>query len=327
MRITDRNKLSLLMKVWLLDDDYDGNRGPDHVSATGLLKSVRQHALTPRVPHAQRVIDPSDFINSRFGSAVHDAVEKSWKSERLTRLLMKTGLPEDIASAVVLNPTPEQLRASNRIIPAYSEQRSFRQIDGWEVSGKFDFILDGRLFDIKTTSVHTWIHQTKAHDHKYQGSVYRWLNPDLVVDPAIFIQFMFKDWKKAEAERAQFNGKRYPQAAIVEQEIPILSLADTERWIRERLNAFKAHRDLPESRLPHCDDRELWRDEPVYKYYADPAKTDGKSTKNFDTLDEANAFLAERGKGVVKHVPGDAKACLYCPAFPICSQGQSYHAA
>jgi hypothetical protein len=84
------------------------------------------------------------------------------------------------------------------------------------------------------------------------------------------------------------------------------------------------YQDASQDALPRCTDEELWRSEPVYKYYSDPTKTDGRATKNFDSLIEANNHLTEKGKGVVKTVPGQVKACLYCRAFDICEQRKEY---
>ena len=63
--------------------------------------------------------------------------------------------------------------------------------------------------------------------------------------------------------------------------------------------------------------------------HPDPAKANdpaARSTKNFDNLAEANAFKAEKGKGVVVTKLGEPKACEYCPAFDICKQKDAYFA-
>ena len=36
---------------------------------------------------------------------------------------------------------------------------------------------------------------------------------------------------------------------------------------------------------------------------------------------------AVEGKGIVKEVPGDVKACEYCPAFNACKQKDLYYVA
>jgi hypothetical protein len=79
----------------------------------------------------------------------------------------------------------------------------------------------------------------------------------------------------------------------------------------------------PEGELPLCTDKELWRKEPAYKYYKNPASaaSGSRSTKNFDTIAEAHARLLEDGNvGTVVEVPGEVVACKYCNAFPVCTQ-------
>jgi hypothetical protein len=69
-----------------------------------------------------------------------------------------------------------------------------------------------------------------------------------------------------------------------------------------------------------CNDAELWRAEPVFKYYKNPEKTQ-RSTKNFETMQEARIRFIEDGSiGLIKEVPGQVTACKYCPAFPLCTQ-------
>jgi hypothetical protein len=68
-----------------------------------------------------------------------------------------------------------------------------------------------------------------------------------------------------------------------------------------------------------CTDEDLWRTEPVYKYYANPNKT-ARSTKNFDSKQDAYVFMAQAGKGIVLEKPGQVTACKYCSAFSLCSQ-------
>ena len=85
----------------------------------------------------------------------------------------------------------------------------------------------------------------------------------------------------------------------------------------KQLNHFESK---PESELPLCTTKDLWMSEPAYKYYADPAKTSGRSTKNFTSASEAAAYKSKQGKGIVIEVKGEAKACAYCAGFALCSQ-------
>ena len=111
--------------------------------------------------------------------------------------------------------------------------------------------------------------------------------------------------------------------------MPLPSDADVEDYVVGKIKELSRLWDAPEDHLPDCTDKELWRSEPQFKYYSDPAKANdpaARSTKNFDNLAEANAFKAEKGKGVVVTKLGEPKACEYCPAFDICKQKDAYFA-
>jgi hypothetical protein len=106
--------------------------------------------------------------------------------------------------------------------------------------------------------------------------------------------------------------------------LPLMSLQETEAWVANKLRLIEQYSMSPESEIPHCTDEELWRSEPQFKYYADPAKTSGRSTKNFPTLAEANLHMSQAGKGIVITKPGEPKRCGYCSAFEGCTQKDQY---
>ena len=82
------------------------------------------------------------------------------------------------------------------------------------------------------------------------------------------------------------------------------------------------YHDADQETLPECTDEELWATPTVFKYYKNPSKLD-RSTKNFDTLDAANARLASEGSvGIINEVKGQVKACTYCNALNVCNQAK-----
>lgn len=99
---------------------------------------------------------------------------------------------------------------------------------------------------------------------------------------------------------------------------------ETEVWIARRIDLIEKNMDKPEKDLPLCSDEDLWMSDPSYKYYSDPAKTSGRSSKNFDKLAEANTHLKEKGKGVIITSQPAPKRCGYCDAFPVCTQREKY---
>jgi hypothetical protein len=322
--ITNKNDISLSLAVWLLHDEYDYVEGVDqYISATTLMKPLRQMVLSKRVDPKTVEIDVEGFVARAMGKALHDSIEKSW-THGYARSLKLMGYPDDVIKRIKVNPTDGEVRASNEIIPVYLEQRMFRTIRGWTIGGKFDMVTDGMVQDNKSTSAYSWLLGGKDDDYKLQMSLYRWIDAGQPV-PKITedfgrINFIFTDWQKTQAK----TNPNYPQRRVEHKEIPLMSLRETEDWVCHKLSLIESYRDKLEGDIPECTDDELWRSDPVFKYYSDPAKTDGRSTRNFSSRADAFSFQASKGKGIVKMVPGEPKRCGYCEAFPICSQKDRY---
>lgn len=322
--VTNKSDISLEMAVWLLHDEYDYVDEENYISATGLMKPLRHILLPSRIPPADRIVpDVEDYIATAMGTALHAGIEKAWKEGHI-RALQRLGIPEAMIKRVLLNPTPEQLELATvgglNPIPVYLELRSFRKLDGYLIGGKFDMVCDGRVTDTKTTSAWSWVYGGREDDYQLQGSIYRWLNPDKIKEDFIRINFIFTDWDK----KMVGTKEEYPSSRVKHKDIPLLSIADTEAWIHDKLSQVTANLKTPEAELPECTDKELWMTAPKFKYYADSNNTAGRSTKNFDDGYEARKFLAEKGKGTIITVPGTPKRCSYCSAFPICTQKDKY---
>jgi hypothetical protein len=101
-----------------------------------------------------------------------------------------------------------------------------------------------------------------------------------------------------------------------------MSLAETQQFISHKIALIEQFWDKPEELIPDCDDEELWRSEPRFKYYKNGDTSAKRSTKNFDSRQEAVIFMSVEGKGqgAIKEVPGQVMACKYCPAFAACTQ-------
>ena len=303
----------LSMAVFLACDNYDYNNDPHTISATSLIKPLRQLVLSARVPTEDAVVDLAQMVPSRMGSAIHDAIERAWKENHKTAMAV-LGYPAKVIEKVLINPKKEDL--FDGCIPIYLEQRAHRKVGKFTVSGKFDFVGDGRVEDFKSTSTYTAVNNTNDDKYILQGSIYRWLNPTIVTKDEMAIQFIFTDWNRAKAA----NDPKYPQNRIQQRVLGLKSLPETNAFIERKLSQIEAYWEAPEEELPLCSDEDLWRSEPVFKYYKNPEKT-ARSTKNFDTKQEAMLRYIEDGsKGIVKEVPGQVTACKYCAAFSVCSQ-------
>lgn len=306
------SSVPLSMAVFLANDTYDHVDEPNYISATSLLKPLRQLILAARVPKDESPVDLSNMIASRMGSAIHDAIERAWKDNYKTAL-ETLGYPAGVIKKIRINPPQENQEEG--IIPIYLEQRAYKKVGKWTIGGKYDFIGDGRVEDFKSTSVYTYINKTNDDKYIWQGSLYRWLNPKLVTRDEMAIQFIFTDWQAAKAK----TDPNYPPKRIHQKLLKLKSVAETEAFVRRKLALIEQYWDAPEDQIPECTDEDLWRSDPVFKYYANPEKT-ARSTKNFDNKQDAYTHMAQAGKGVVIEKPGQVTGCKYCPAFALCSQ-------
>ena len=312
-RITNNAGINLVAACWLAHDDYDYVDKPNYISVTTLIKPIRQIVLPMRIPAADRVPDIVDRIQARIGQALHSDVENVWKNHYKTSLA-KLGYPKRVIDAIRINPVVQEPDT----LPVHTEVRTEKTIGGYTVGGKIDIIIEYRLHDVKKTSVFGYQNQKGiGTTWLLQGSLYRWLNPEKIHHDELFIQYLLLDWVGAFAKR----DPNYPPHAVPTRSVKLMGVQETERWVLEKLRLLQQYLDAPEEDLPECSEEDLWRTEPVYKFYANAdAPAGARSTKNFDTLQEAMQHKADKGKGRVERVPGLVKACNYCAAAPLCSQ-------
>lgn len=314
--ITNKEDVPLTLAVWAVDDDYDYVNQENYISVTQLIKPIKQIILGMRVTDEDT--DVSDLINAALGTSIHSGIEKAWKFN-YKKNLKSLGYSDELINKIKINPKKEDLKDTD--IPIYIEQRNTIKVDNFTIGGKFDMVADGILHDNKSTSVYTWIYGGRDKDYCLQGSLYKLINKDIIKEDFIRVNYIFTDWQKSAAAQ----NIKYPLNRLVCKDIPLLSLEETQKFVEDKVKQIKLYKDSPEEKLPRCTDEDLWRAEPKYKYYADPTKTSGRSTKNFTSFEEANEYkLAKGNKGVVIVVPGEVKRCMYCRAYNICKQRREY---
>ncbi len=309
-RYTNRTKIPLSVALWLATDFYDGNSSdPNTFSVTTLLKTTRQIILTRRLEHT--VIDVADLIAASVGTSFHDAIETAWRNHKIKDVLLQLGFSAESINRIKINPT-EPTKEGDIVV--WLEQRIYRKIGKYTISGKFDFIGDGILEDHKSTSVYNWMNGNMDEKYRMQGSIYRWIAPDKITKNTMKINFLFTDWKRVERYK-----QNYPKNKIDNKSYELIPMVAVETFLTNKLQEIENNLLKPESELPECTDDELWRGKPVYKYYTNPMKM-ARSNGNFDTYQEAMLHQASKGVGIVKEVKGKARACLYCSAFAVCTQ-------
>ena len=309
----------LSVAVWLATDGYDHDDRTNLLSATTIIKPIKQIVLGMRAV-AGGTIEPEEIGNlvaSRMGTAFHDSIENAWLTNA-PQALTDLGYPKRVVDKIRVNPKTSE----KDTIPVYLEIRSEKEVGDFIISGKFDMVMEGGVRDFKSTGTYTF---TKGvNDYKYilQGSVYRWLNPEIITKDIMHIDFIFTDWMAKLAMGSQRTG--YPATRVLSHPLELMSYEATDNYIKAKVEQIVLLTEAPQSEIPDCTKEDLWQSEPVYKYYKNPANAgiSGKrSTANFDTIGEAQMRLIKDGSvGKVLEVKGEARACKYCPAANICDQ-------
>jgi hypothetical protein len=129
------------------------------------------------------------------------------------------------------------------------------------------------------------------------------------------IQFIFTDWSAIKAK----SDPKYPPSRTQRKYFELYSLNEVENYISKKLRDIDFYKNADEEAIPECTDADLWRSDPVFKYYKDPTKTQ-RSTKNFENKQDAYTHLAIMKVGTVIEKPGSVTSCRYCSAFSVCTQ-------
>lgn len=315
MPLTNLDQVHPLALPWLALDDYDGyNPSPNYISASSLLKPVRQMILQDRVPADKATdVDIRSLSASRSGTAVHDAIEASWVNPAKQAKSLEL-LKEVFGKELTVNPSV----SVNPLEELHLELRKEVEFEGFTISGKFDAIYCGEVTDIKNTK--TFAYGKDPTDYIAQLSIYKWLNPDIAVKDTGTILFRFVDWTAGRA-----HTKGYPPHPVMHVTYKLWSSAKVEEYIRKKLRDLSALRDSDQDILPKCTPQELWQGPPKYKFYANPLNT--KRARVFDSSLDAHTHLSKNPKGVVVTVQKPPTRCKYCSAVNICEQAAGYIAS
>ena len=155
MELTNNTNIPLSLAVWLAADEYDHQNDTNIISATSLLRPIKAIILARQNSELNKSADISSLIPSRMGTALHSAIEKSWENENLYDILESLGYHKEIIEKIVINPDPKTVSSDQ--IPIYMENRVNKEIGGYIISGKYDFVMNGVLEDFKSTGTYNYI--------------------------------------------------------------------------------------------------------------------------------------------------------------------------
>lgn len=316
---TRSDNLPLSIAVFLATDHYDHNDDPFTLSTTTIIKTVRQIILGQRAKTDDISVDLMNMMASRVGTAIHSGIELAWSDKEMRdRALLALGYPQHIIDRIKINPKLEDFELFPDLIPVYMEQRWEKRVGKWLITGKIDFCGQGQLEDFKTASSYVVTSHINDAKFSWQGSVYRWIRPDIITEPNLKVQFIITDWSSMQARQ----DPNYPQQRHLQRIIPLKPVVEVDHMVRNKLAALEEFWDAPEPDIPECTQEDLQYSAPKYKYYRDGNIHAARSTKNFDTMQEAMSYMHGKGAGmgVIKEIRGEATACRFCAAFSLCSQ-------
>jgi len=338
IKYLNEKNYSLSTAVWLADDSYDHSPvSSPYVSVTGLLKPIRMIILDQRVRQLQansdvvEEIDIDRYVASRMGTAIHSAIEHSWTRNIKGHLkafmlsMKRLGYPKDVIASVRVNPSAEELKTNPKIIPVYMEQRAYRKVGDYTIGGMYDFIGAGNLEDFKSMGVYGYMQADKDEEQLMQGSLYRWLNPELVTSDVMKIQQIFTDWSKLEAMKGIKRG--YPQARILEKRLKLKPIKEMQAWVETKIAEIVSHKETPEVELPRCSQKDLWQKNPEYRYYGITGKGELSKRSSCTSEDptEVYNFMATKGNvGEVREKGAIVKRCGYCSAYELCTMKDEF---
>lgn len=327
LHYTNNFNVPLSLALWLIDDGYDHSvvSDPNTYSVTELLKPTKQIVMKRKMLKSDIEIqtDLTSLVSSRLGQAIHDSIEKSWRSAIKKALISKDytkleaiGITKFAADKILINPEPDEIKPDST--PIYLEQRVNKKVGKFTVTGQSDFNFDGELEDFKSTKTYSW--STGLNDHHYimQGSMYRWLDPVRITSDNTKISFLFTDFSAKN-----LGMPNYPPAQVQSRLYPLESTFKTQMFVEAKLKEIDFYLDKPEEEIPECSDEDLWKKPDKFAYFKNPDSS--RATRVFDSLIEATDLKNKNGGvGRIEVRLGEVGACRWCAAFPICKQKDRY---
>jgi hypothetical protein len=336
MKYTYNKLIPLQLQIWLATNTYKTSPDPKTLSATAFLKSIKSLILSGR---AQDMVDEAvsngDFsalqalnkpdllglLKSRMGTAIHDSAENAW-IKNYRQAFKDLGYTDTYIDRIVINPEPSDEIPDDAIV-VYTEKRLEREIGGYTVSGEADFIFNGVIQDLKTTSVYAFQYADDAK-HTMQMSIYKWIFEahGIKIDDMAQVNYLFTDWSKIKADTDK-TGK-YPPLATVGVEVALNDTNEVENFLLHKISMIEEHTDSPEEDIPNCTPEEVWQRQSKWAYYQDPNKIGGRASRVFDSYDEAVIHKNTKNVGVIMERPGQVTFCNFCAGASLCKQKDDY---
>ena len=254
MKITNNFGMPQPFVDFAINDKY--SKGKADISVTSLIDSPKIRLMKDKYDD-QIEVDAVDMVWALFGTAVHSVLENSKQSDDII-----------------------------------TEERLYKEIDGWVLSGAIDrqeFVYndDGsrtvNIIDYKVTSVWSVIYGKPEREN--QLNCYAYLASSTKVG-SLKICAILRDWNRRDAEKKE----DYPKAPIVFVDIPLWDKNKTEEYIKERIRMHQEAQisfDLNED-VGLCSDEDMWKKNDTW---AVKKKGQKRAIRVLDSEEEANNYI------------------------------------
>ena len=254
MKITNNFGMPQPFVDFAINDKY--SKGKADISVTSLIDSPKIRLMKDKYDD-QIEVDAVDMVWALFGTAVHSVLEKSKQSDDII-----------------------------------TEERLYKEVDGWVLSGAIDrqeFVSndDGsrtvNIIDYKVTSVWSVIYGKPEWEN--QLNCYAYLASKTNVG-SLKICAILRDWNRRDAEKKE----DYPKAPIVFVDIPLWDKSKTEEYIKDRIRIHQEAQisfDLNED-VGLCSDEDMWKKNDTW---AVKKKGQKRAIRVLDSEEEAIKYM------------------------------------
>ena len=297
-----KNDQNLLQPVFdaLSLDSYDA--GDSDLTPTSWIDSPRiRQLMKEHWDEIEELI--SDRVFTTIGNGVHNLLEENVK-----------GFEGVTAEERVFYDHPSGLRLSGAIDLQMLADDGSTILADYKTTSVWSVILGSGDGAIKPA----WVRQLNSYRYLLQ------ISRDVEVS-ALYIIAILRDWKRGDSVKPS-----YPDAPIVQIEVPLWGWEETQAYVEERI---ALHREASYSmfikeELVHCTSEEMWERPETFAVLR--SSSHKRASRVLDSMEDATAWAENPDNGmgsnhVIEHRPGQRVRCRdWCQVAKWCNQYQEY---
>jgi len=227
MKYSNKHNLPQSLYDAIVNDTYDFKNDKDVFSVTTLISPPKIVQLKLR-HHDEIEEDISGMAWILLGQSVHSVMERITDTDRII------------------------------------EERLSEKVDGATISGKTDLYDNKIINDYKVTSTWTVIYNPKGKpEWVQQQNIYGWLWRKAGFEvKGLKVVAILRDFSLAKAKTT----KKYPKIPFHVIDLPLWTMEETEKFIKERIAIQRLAQDMEDDEIPCCEKEDRWGDKRCNDY-------------------------------------------------------------